>query len=458
MTINYPSYPDNYRPLANTAVDQNWRGNPMSMFAKGGRANTKPICVKVPRAPGYAKGGLHDEAKKVRDAGVGGDELIIHINRKEYDELVKHWGEPTINPHTGMPQFTPFYKQKWFAPVAALASAALMATGIGAPIGASLLGAVGLEGAAAGSVLGASVPSILGNAVIGGATGAVTGGGLKGGLTGAALGGLGTIGAGALGMTGPGVTGTGEGGFSGWYNSLGSGAAAAGDVRAPHPLDAPRTDVVGPLGPQLPAGASTAGSGLLSSLGGAKTLIPAALLGATVLGNMGGNKDTGAASTQSQASVDPNMERRLVAMPLTRQNLGFSGNDYYTYGTRSENKYYAGNVIPETKEEEDKPSTVTAARGGQMPAPGGPLSQTGRYVAGPGTGRSDSIDAKLSDGEYVIDAETVALLGDGSSKAGAKRLDQFRANIRKQKGRALAKGAFSPDAKRPEHYLMGGRA
>jgi hypothetical protein len=81
---------------------------------------------------------------------------------------------------------------------------------------------------------------------------------------------------------------------------------------------------------------------------------------------------------------------------------------------------------------------------------GGPLS---RYVGGPGTGRSDSIDAKLSDGEYVIDAETVALLGDGSSKAGAKRLDQFRANIRKQKGRELAKGKFSPDAKRPEQYL-----
>jgi hypothetical protein len=453
MTINYPSYPDNYRPLANTAVDQNWRGNPMSMFAKGGRANTKPICVRVPKAPGYAKGGLHDEAKKVRDAGVGGDELIIHINRKEYDELVKHWGEPTINPHTGMPQFTPFYKQKWFAPVAALASAALMATGVGAPIGASLLGAVGLEGAAAGSILGASVPSIVGNAVIGGATGAVTGGGLKGGLTGAALGGLGTIGAGALGMTGPGVTGTGEGGFSGWYNSLGSGAAAAGDVRAPHPLDAPRTDVVGPLGPQLPAGASTAGGGILSSLGGAKMLVPAALLGTAALGSMGGAKDLPAAAAQAPEDADPNLKRPLDIKPLVRQRNFLTPPSYYTYGQLPEPKTY---TQPAPVEEE--PPTTRAARGGHMPAPGGPLSQAGRYVAGPGTGRSDSIDAKLSDGEYVIDAETVALLGDGSSKAGAKRLDQFRANIRKQKGRALAKGDFSPDAKRPEHYLMGGRA
>jgi hypothetical protein len=88
-------------------------------------------------------------------------------------------------------------------------------------------------------------------------------------------------------------------------------------------------------------------------------------------------------------------------------------------------------------------------------AHGGPLSH---YVQGGGTGRSDSIPAQLSDGEYVIDAETVALLGDGSSKAGAAKLDQFRANIRKQKGRALAKGKFSPDARAPEQYLMGGRA
>ena len=64
----------------------------------------------------------------------------------------------------------------------------------------------------------------------------------------------------------------------------------------------------------------------------------------------------------------------------------------------------------------------------------------------------------LSDGEYVIDAETVALLGDGSSKAGAKRLDELRVNIRKHKGRNLAKGKFSVNAKRPEKYLSGGRA
>ena len=78
-------------------------------------------------------------------------------------------------------------------------------------------------------------------------------------------------------------------------------------------------------------------------------------------------------------------------------------------------------------------------------------------VRGPGTGRSDSIPAALSDGEYVMDAETVALLGDGSSKAGAKKLDAMRGNLRKHKGRSLAKGRFSVNAKAPEAYLSGGR-
>jgi len=107
-------------------------------------------------------------------------------------------------------------------------------------------------------------------------------------------------------------------------------------------------------------------------------------------------------------------------------------------------------------DDEDEAPVTRAAKGGAMPA-GGPLSRASRYVEGPGTGRSDDIDAKLSNGEYVFDAETVAMLGDGSSEAGAKRLDQFRANLRKHKGGALAKGKFSPDAKNPMLYL-GGRA
>lgn len=88
-------------------------------------------------------------------------------------------------------------------------------------------------------------------------------------------------------------------------------------------------------------------------------------------------------------------------------------------------------------------------------AQGGALSAVARFAQGAGSGRADTIDAKLSDGEYVIDAETVAMLGDGSNKEGAKRLDAMRGSIRSHKGKALAQGKFSPNAKSPLSYLKG---
>ena len=88
-------------------------------------------------------------------------------------------------------------------------------------------------------------------------------------------------------------------------------------------------------------------------------------------------------------------------------------------------------------------------------AAGGALGNIARFARGSGSGRDDTIDAKLSDGEYVMDAETVALLGDGSNKAGAKLLDKMRSEIRAQKGKMLAKGKISPNAKSPLAYLRG---
>ena len=121
--------------------------------------------------------------------------------------------------------------------------------------------------------------------------------------------------------------------------------------------------------------------------------------------------------------------------------------DWLTYAERPERSFF--NYVPEP---------TGMAEGGSMAAKRGGASQRTEFaVKGPGTGRSDDIPAVLSDGEYVIDAETVALLGDGSSKAGAKKLDDLRVKVRKHKGKKLAKGRFSANAKRPEAYLSGGR-
>lgn len=91
----------------------------------------------------------------------------------------------------------------------------------------------------------------------------------------------------------------------------------------------------------------------------------------------------------------------------------------------------------------------------QAKAMGGLSHVQSMRIGGGADGRSDDVNAVLSDGEYVMDAETVAMLGNGSSKAGAKKLDDMRANLRQHKGRALASGKISPDAKSPLGYLKG---
>ena len=48
--------------------------------------------------------------------------------------------------------------------------------------------------------------------------------------------------------------------------------------------------------------------------------------------------------------------------------------------------------------------------------------QNGGDVNGPGTGTSDSIDAKLSDGEFVMTAKAVENLGGGDRYEGARKM------------------------------------
>ena len=80
-----------------------------------------------------------------------------------------------------------------------------------------------------------------------------------------------------------------------------------------------------------------------------------------------------------------------------------------------------------------------------MPPPGytrggiANLSQ-GRYLGGTTDGQADRVparidngqEARLSDGEFVLPADLVALLGNGNSNAGAKKLHEFMDRVRKQ--------------------------
>ena len=76
-----------------------------------------------------------------------------------------------------------------------------------------------------------------------------------------------------------------------------------------------------------------------------------------------------------------------------------------------------------------------------------------RYVKGDGDGTSDSIPAMLANGEFVIPADVVSSLGNGSNDSGAKVLDEFLNTIRTHKNKHDAKH-LPPDSKGALGYLL----
>ena len=82
----------------------------------------------------------------------------------------------------------------------------------------------------------------------------------------------------------------------------------------------------------------------------------------------------------------------------------------------------------------------------------GGASMANRYVKGDGDGTSDSIPAMLANGEFVIPADVVSNLGNGSNDSGAKILDEFLRVIREHKTKHDAR-RLPPDSKGPLSYL-----
>lgn len=122
-------------------------------------------------------------------------------------------------------------------------------------------------------------------------------------------------------------------------------------------------------------------------------------------------------------------------------------------GTQLERQYAA-----------DMPSAMTPGIGmpGAKYAEGGEVlgalgqmfdsSQQQGLVSGQGGGQDDLVEARLSPGEYVFDAESVAMLGDGDNAAGARKLDELRQQLRAHK-RSAPDDAIAPPAQGPLSYL-----
>lgn len=76
----------------------------------------------------------------------------------------------------------------------------------------------------------------------------------------------------------------------------------------------------------------------------------------------------------------------------------------------------------------------------------------GDAVTGIGDGQSDDIPAMLADGEFVIPADVVAALGNGSTKAGSDKLYEMMHNIRRHH-RSTGPKDLPPPAKPPLEYI-----
>jgi hypothetical protein len=191
---------------------------------------------------------------------------------------------------------------------------------------------------------------------------------------------------------------------------------------------------------------TTIGSVLKGALNIAAPLALGGLTGLGVSKALGGGNGALSGSGKFQVGkgageLNPIFSAQLPTanIPMAaRQPRGMSGIDFYRYRMGAVQQFFER--APAAAPAMMSPQPVTMAEGG-----------------GVSHGRSDDVPALLSRGEYVIDAETMALLGNGDPMAGADMMDKWRVNVRKHKGSHLAKGGISPDAKTPDKYMGGGR-
>jgi hypothetical protein len=285
--------------------------------------------------------------------------------------------------------------------------------------------------------------ALLGGALIGagvgGAYSAITGDGdvLNSMLTGGLIGGAGAGALGAMGVGAGGTTAVGAG--------TGAGATGAATTFAPSSTG-------------LMALPGEAGTAALSSATGAGATSPfvTSSTGLSVLPGEAGTAAVNAGLTSAQ-KLGYGLAGSSALSLLGNQNRTSAGGGYQEdeYDKRLKGYRISPNYQASRAQQPSPYYRPTyAADGGVMNsyddeagmdmanggiASLGGYSDGGRMLKGPGDGMSDSIPgviankqpARLADGEFVVPADVVSHLGNGSTDAGAKRLYSMMDNIRK---------------------------
>lgn len=376
------------------------------------------------QAPGFADGGivsLKSAADKVRSAGRDGDTILAHINPLEAGMLKRMGGRGTINPKTGLPEFGFWDSFKKIFKIGAQIIGTVLLTPFVGPIGAgAIVGGVSslLSGAKPGDALkSALIGGITGG--LGGGVSSVLGGGgfLEGALSGGSL-----FGGGAsslFGGAGAAPAAAAEGGASGVASSLSQ--APAYD---PTTMGREAAAAAGQIAPTVSAAApSSSGiSGLLSPQGlkdvWSNYKLPIMLGGGAALIGL---------SNASKETVRPSLVQGPTGTQLLAQQPGLYGFNpanfaQQTGGARPSIFPGGGYISPTTPATAAPTFDFTKIT---YPTPfttGTRMAKAGGHISGPGTGTSDSIPARLSDGEFVMTAQAVRGAGNGDRMKGARKM------------------------------------
>ena len=420
-----------------------YNGGRVSRYANGGLAaygapmNSANFMNEIR----YQDGGMAQTAQMMANQGRMGDNMMVHMNPMEVaglQALARSQGTSmTTNPSTGMPEA---FSLKAFLP--AIAGLALGPAGLG------------LTAAQAGLATGAA--------------GTLATGSLKKGLMAGlgAYGGAG-LGEGLIGAGGPTpATVTTPGGdvslASNYTGPTPTTTLPSGDISLAPSYTGPGSNLAGAPGSPAPIFSADTSGALPSNL--AKTgadMAPITSSGAPQMAPMAG----------PQAEPFANMPGKDIfkyGYSALAGSSGFAqpepGEQGYTPYARPQYRYSY-----ETGKYERLPDKVMAGGGLAAFKQGGKakkrsltgpapydfqgrdetllqsveknFAKGGRFLVGDGDGMSDDIPAviadkqpaRLADGEFVIPADVVSHLGNGSSKAGAEKLHEMMNRIRKER-------------------------